>query len=501
MAYLLAHDLGTSGDKAVLYGTDGTIVAETTVPYPTAYPFDKAAEQNPEDWWSAFCAATRSLLGQPGVSAREVLAVSFSAQMNSCLPYGRDGRALRPAMIWADQRADAEAARIAGEVGLRRVYERTGQRLSAALGVAKMAWFKAHEPELYRQTACFLQPKDTLVFRLTGRMRSDYSDASHLGCFDLETMGWSDEILESAGLSPAKMPELLPSFANAGTVTREASEACGLLQGTPVIMGGGDGACATAGAAIHEPGQAYAALGTSGWIATLGDTPYSDPEERTFTLMHLDGRRYIALGAVQMAGQALNWAAGALYSEMKPADFYKQLPEMVREVPAGSGGLLFLPYLLGERSPWWNPDASGCFIGLTARQGRNDMLRAVMEGVGLNLRLILDVLSAGRPIREMSLLGGVTRNPAFAQLLSDVWQRELRLVAMPEYATSAGAALCAGIGAGVYKGFGDAAGLNPVRETVKPRAENRETYQRALERFTALYHALKPVAFSGDPQG
>lgn len=498
MAYLLAHDLGTSGDKAVLYGTDGRIAAETTVPYPTSYPFDKAAEQNPEDWWAAFCAATRGLLAQSNARPGEILAVSFSAQMNSCLPYSRDGRALRPAMIWADQRADAEAGRIAGEVGLRRVYERTGQRLSAALGVAKMAWFAAHEPELYRKTACFLQPKDTLVFQLTGRMCSDYSDASHLGCFDLESRGWSDEILESAGVSPNKLPELLPSFAVAGRVAREAATACGLLEGTPVVMGGGDGACATAGAAIHQPGQAYAALGTSGWIATLGDAPYSDPQERTFTLMHLDGRRYIALGAVQMAGQALRWAAKSLFSEMKAADFYRRLPELVREVPAGSGGLLFLPYLLGERSPWWNADATGCFIGLTARQSRNDMLRAVMEGVGLNLRLILDILSAGLPIREMSLLGGVARDSVFAQLLSDVWQRELHLPAMPEYATSAGAALCAGIGAGVYKGFEDAARLNPVRETVKPSRENGETYQKALARFTALYHALKPVAFSGN---
>ena len=498
-SYLLAHDLGTSGNKAVLYGINGTAVAEASASYPTYYPQERAAEQDPEAWWGAFCDTNMELLSRAGCRAEDILAVSFSAQMNSCLPVDRAGNPLRRAMIWADQRAQEQAERVNRELGMERVYQMTGQRLSASSGLSKMAWFRENEPELYKKTAAFLQPKDYLISKLTGRLVSDYSDASHLACLDITALRWSNEMLAAAGIGEEKLPELLPSTAKAGKVTREAAAACGLKEGTPVVTGGGDGPCATAGAGIFAPGQSYCCLGTSAWIASLLKKPHLDTRLRTFNLVFLDGRQVMALGATQAAGLALAWAIDTLYAEFTDkGEVYKNLDTFTRDVPAGSQGLLFLPYLLGERSPWWNADATGCFIGLTARQSRNDMLRAVMEGVGLNLRLILDILSAGLPIREMSLLGGVARDSVFAQLLSDVWQRELHLPAMPEYATSAGAALCAGIGAGVYKGFEDAARLNPVRETVKPNRENGETYQKALARFTALYHALKPVAFSGN---
>ncbi len=497
MRYLLAHDLGTSGDKAVLFTTDGKVVAETTASYPVEYPFDKAAEQDPAAWWSAFCQATGELLALSNAAPGDILAVSFSAQMNSCLPVDARGVPLRKAMIWADQRAGAQADRIIRALGLEHIYRLTGQRLSASHAVAKMAWFREYEPELYLRTACFLQPKDFLAFQLTGRMSSDYSDASHLGCLDMGRMAWSEEMLRLAGIQMDRMPDLLPSTAVVGKVTPKAARACGLLPGTMVVAGGGDGPCATAGAGVSRAGQAYCALGTSAWIAALSDVPCFDPEMRSFNLAYLDGRRFMPLGSVQAAGMALKWAVDTLYADREPGGVFSELDSILRGVPAGSGGLIFLPYLLGERSPWWNPDASGCFIGLTARHGRADLFRAVLEGVGMNLGLVLGSLAEGVHVETLSVIGGGARNRAWLQILADVWQRPLQVPVMLEYATSAGAALCAGVAAGVYGSLDKATGFNPLKEIIEPNPEHREVYASASRKFKDLYLALAPVAFSG----
>lgn len=497
MQYLLAHDLGTSADKAVLYTIKGDVAAEVTAEYPTYYPFERAAEQDPEDWWRAFCRTTKELLEKADCRAADILAVSFSAQMNSCLPVDREGKPLRRAMIWADQRADREAGEIAERVGLDTVYRTTGHRLSASYGIAKMAWFKRNEPDLYRRTAKFILPKDYLVFRLTGRLVSDYSDASHLACLNLQDLTWSEDILRAATIEGNKMPELLRSIDPAGAVSREASACCGLAEGTMVVLGGGDGACATAGAGISRPGQTYCSLGTSAWILTLFEKPYLDPQKRIFNLMYLDGRQAMSLGASQAAGLSLSWAVDTLFSEFKDtSEVYRNLDKLVGDVPAGSEGLLFLPYLLGERSPWWNPGATGCFVGLRPVHRREALLRAVLEGVGHTLKLILDALGEGCDISELSVIGGGARNRAWLQILADIWQKPVQVPRLLQYAASAGAAICAGVGAGVLKGLDDAGNFNPNLETLQPNPGQAATYAGALKRFKTVYLALEKADFS-----
>lgn len=362
MQYLLAHDLGTSGNKAVLYTLDGRVKAEANVQYPTTYPYERAAEQNPKDWWAAFCTTTKQLLASAACAPGDIQALSFSAQMNSCLPVDAQGEALRPAMIWADQRADLEAKQLEDALGLDRLYLLTGQRISASYAIAKMMWLRKHEPDIYKRTVKFIQPKDYLISRLIGRLVSDYSDASHLGCLDINLLTWSQDIVDAACISMDKLPQLLPSTAVAGTVSPEAAQACGLMAGTPVVMGGGDGPCATAGTGISKPGQSYCSLGTSAWIASLSEKPYLDIQRRTFNLVFLDGKQVMTLGASQAAGLSFNWALDTLYAEQKDkSSLYQNLDKLIKEVPAGSEGLLFLPYLLGERSPWWNADARSSF--------------------------------------------------------------------------------------------------------------------------------------------
>lgn len=497
MDYLLAHDLGTSGNKAVLYGCDGRIVAEHTAAYPTAYPMERAAEQQPERWWQAFCACTRALLEAPGVQPGRVLALSFSAQMNACLPVDAQGSPLRPAMIWADQRGGEQAKQLIQAFGLRKLHRLSGQRVGASSAIAKMMWFKQHEPELYARTACFLQAKDYIACRLTGSMQSDFSDASHLGCLDIRSLGWSADILGEAGIDPEKLPSLKPSTALAGRVTAEAAQACGLMSGTPVVLGGGDGPCATAGAGVHAPGQAYLSLGTSGWLAALRREPVSDEDMCGFNLAALDGQHVMSLGAAQNVGYALEWAIGLLCPEMEKAQAYARLAQWMQDVPPGSGGLQFIPHLLGERSPWWNDRARGCFLGLTARQGREAMLRSVMEGVGYTLRLILDGLQLNPQHGPLKVVGGGGRNAAWLSILADQFQCSLQPATVMNSASSLGAALCAGIGAGVFRGFEAAEGLNPPAGAVAPNPENQAIYEAGLARFTALYRALEPLDFGG----
>lgn len=495
--YLLAHDLGTSGDKAVLYSLDGRPVAEQTSHYESSYPFERAVEQNPQSWWNAFCVSTKMLLDRSGIQPGEVAAVSFSAQMNSCLPVDAQGTPLRPAMIWADQRGGEQADHLIDVLGADQLYALTGQVVNASYGLCKMAWFRQHEPDLYVRTAKFLQSKDYLTCCLTGQMVTDYSDASHLACFDQGAMAWSKQILDVAGLDPDKFPQVLPSTNVAGTVTAAAAAQCGLLAGTPVVVGGGDGSCATAGAGVHRPGQAYNSLGTSSWIGTLTTQPVIDPLKRTFNLIHLDGKHHLALGTTQSAGFSLQWAIDTLYGHDQADEVFARLADITVPVPAGSKGLYFLPYLLGERSPWWNPHATGCFIGLTAQHGRPEMLKAVMEGVGLNLRMILDSLASQADFTEVRIIGGGAKNDVWLQILADIWQREIRVPRLLEYATSAGAALCAGVGVGAFQDLSAAEHINPVERVIAPRAESAELYSQALARFSALYKALEPVAFTG----
>ncbi len=313
----------------------------------------------------------------------------------------------------------------------------------------------------------------------------------------MKRLAWSKEMLDAAGIGMDRMPELRLSTAVMGKVTRRAARESGLPEGTLVVAGGGDGACATAGAGVSRAGEAYCAMGTSAWIAALSDNPYLDPEMRTFNLIYLDGQHYMPLGSVQAAGLSLKWAADTLYADWEEERFFSRLPDIIMSVPAGSRGLIFLPYLLGERSPWWNPDATGCFIGLTVRHTRADMLRSVLEGVGLNLKIILDSLAGGIGISHFSVIGGGARSPAWLQILADIWQRPLQVPSVLEYAASMGAALCAGVGAGVYSSLDEAAKVNPIRTAILPREGNAAVYSAALKRFLRIFRALEPAAFQG----
>lgn len=497
--YLLAHDLGTSGDKAVLYSSEGQQVGAHEYSYTTTYPQPGFAEQNPEDWWHAVCESTKALLERAGVSAADVAAVSFSAQMMGCLPVDAKGAALRPSIIWADLRSGKQAALLEDELGMERVYRITGHRISSSYSATKLRWIRDNEPDVYNRTFKMLQTKDFIVQRLTGKFVTDYSDACGTNLFDIEHKSWSTEIANAVGIDITMLPDPLPSTERVGSVSAEAARATGLMEGTPVMAGGGDGVCAATGAGVVQPGAAYTVIGTSSWIATVTEEPVFDPDLQTFNWIHMDGNVYSPCGTMQSAGFSYAWLRdrirefASLSGEIDADAIDAGMASAVARSKPGSGNLLFLPYLMGERSPRWNPDALAAFIGLGATHSAADMIRSVLEGVGFNLRVILEVFRATGGFEEIIAIGGGARSQAWLQILADIWNARILVPRYVEDATSMGAALGAGVGIGLFDSFASLKTLNPVEHVIEPDPERHAQYSRLYPVFNEAYNSLVSV--------
>ena len=486
-ALILAHDLGTTGNKATLFDAGGELLGSAFASYATVYPQPNWAEQNPEDWWHAVCVTTQQLLAETAVDTRAIAAVSFSGQMMGCVPVNADGAPLRSCIIWADQRAQDEAQEMADLCGGDEVYLRCGHQASPAYSAPKILWVRRHQPDIYEQAACFLQPKDYVVFRLTGQFATDYSDASGTLLFDLVTRDWHQPFLDALDLSAQRLPALLPSTGVAGEVTAEASAATGLATGTAVVIGGGDGSCAGVGAGVIEPGDCYCYIGSSAWVSTASAQPAPDPHQRTVTFHHIHPQRYAPMGTMQAAGGARDWA----WRLLQDGDL--DLDAAAAQVRPGANGLVCLPYIMGERSPYWNPLARGTFVGLTMPMGKAEMARAVLEGVAMNLRFILGALRDQTPgIESVRLIGGGSRSPLWRQILADCFQVPVEMLSLTSEATSWGAAVAGGVGAGVY-GWEIAAERSRVVETVEPIPANVAVYDEIAAFNADVYRALEPV--------
>lgn len=497
--YVLAHDLGTTGNKAVLYDGDGNLVADAMSPYETHYAGGGRVEQSADDWWVAVCRSTREVIGRAAARVEDVRAVSFSAQMMGCLPVDAAGEPLRNAIIWADTRSGEQAGRLAEAIGGAEVYRITGHRLSSSYSAAKLMWIRDNEPDVYRRTCKMVQAKDFVVHRLTGVFLTDYSDACGTNLFDLQSKQWSEDILEAAGLPLHILPDAVPSTTIAGRLLTERAAEVGLAPGTPIVVGGGDGACATVGAGVVESGKMYNVLGTSSWIAGASKEPHFDPEQRTFNWVHLDAELYNPCGTMQGAGFSYSWfrevlgESDALAAKQSGVSIYELLNEYAESSPVGANGLLFLPYLMGERSPWWNPKARAAFIGLDAAHTRKDMVRAVLEGVALNLKIILDVFEAVEPVDALVLIGGGARNRVWRKILASAWNRPLDVPGSVENATSMGAAVCGGVAVGMYPGFDVATRFARSVDRVEPEGQAAEDYERLYPVFCNVYRALVPA--------
>lgn len=496
--YIMAHDLGTSGHKCSVFDLNGQAVATASRSYPTHYGDRGEAEQHPDDWWDAVVRTTRAVLERVEPSA--IAAVGFSAHMMGVCPVDRFGRPLGRAIIHADTRSAGLESEAFARVDEDRFYERTGNRIDSHYPLLKLMWLKRNRPDTYRAAAYFLQPKDYLVFRMSGTLGiTDFSDASLSGMFAIGSCRWDDDILSAFAIDRAKLPDIVSSATVAGGVTAEAAAATGLAAGTPVVLGGGDGSCAALGAGAIAPGDAYVYLGTTAWVSRASASPIADKEKRIFTMCGPEAGLYYALGTMQTAGAAHQWAMRelgsreALLAERDGQSPYGLIEDEIARIPWGSDGLLFHPYLLGERSPIWDEEVRGLFFGLDARHTRFHMLRAVMEGVGYALRSIAEPLQGREPAACYTVIGGGMKSPAWRAIIASALDAPIRVPAQTEEATSLGAAMSAGVAAGIYSGYADARRrfAGEVREIV-PQAD-RERVLAGYSLFRELYARLRDL--------
>ena len=497
--YILAHDLGTSGNKASLFTVEGKLVGSQVFAYDVHYFNGTWAEQDADDWWNAVCITSKNLIQSAGIDAKDMGAVSFSGQMMGCLCVDRKGNPLRKAIIWADQRAVEQAARLEEKISQKDFYHIVGHRNTASYGVQKLMWVKDHEPEIYEQTYKTLNAKDYIVFRLTGKFYTEYSDANSMECFDINTFQWSEKLVEYSGIDGDKLPEVKPSTFVAGGVTEEAAKLTGLAPGTPVVLGAGDGVTANVGAGSIRPGKTYCCMGTSAWITTTSEKPIYDPQMRSVNWAHAVPGLYAPNGTMQSAGGCYSWLKNticqieSLQARENGRSPYDIINEEIAKSPAGANGVLFLPYLLGERAPRWNHEAKGAFLGLMAETTRSDMLRSVLEGVAMNLAIVLDILKTQVKIDEIMVVGGGAKGAVWRQIMADIYNTRITVPAVLEEAGSMGAAVIGGVGTGIYEDFTAIDRFLEIQAVHEPDPEAVKAYKPMRQLFDDCYFALEPV--------
>jgi xylulokinase len=498
--FILAHDLGTTGNKASLYDEQGKVIASSFFGYDTQYPQPNWVEQNPNDWWQAVCVSTRKLLEKSKIDPHQVACICFSGQMMGCVAVDNQAHPLRDAIIWADTRAVSQAQLLIHQVGMEQTYYLTGHRASPSYSGAKIRWIRDHQPDLYKQVYKFLQAKDFVVACLTGKFVTDYSDASGMNLLSLQTRNWAPDLLKALEIDPKQLPDLHASTDIVGEVTPQAAQATGLAVGTPVVIGGGDGPCAATGAGVVYPGSAYNYIGSSSWIGIATNEPIFDQAMSNFTFFHLIPGLFTPTGTMQAAGGSYQWLRDTFClpekesAEKLQINPYELMNLQAEKSTPGAHGLLFFPYLLGERSPYWNPDARGAFFGLSMAHTRADMIRATLEGISLNLRMILQsFIDQGVQINEMRVIGGGANGRIWRQIMADIYGLPIRRPALLSEATSFGAALAGGVGVGIFKDFKLAEQLTPIIDEIYPNKQLKPLYDQMYLTFTKAYPLFEPL--------
>lgn len=496
---ILAFDLGTGGNKASLHDAEGHILASSFVAYETEYPRAGWHEQRPDDWWRSVVESTRRLFVDRPADARSVRAIAISGHSLGCVPLDRAGEVLRRATpIWSDRRPEEQARRFFERVDPARWYRLTGNGFPAAhYTLFKVLWYRDHEPEMFRRTAKIVGTKDYVNFRLTGRIATDFSYASGLGAYDLLGWRYSDELLAAADLPPTLFPEIVPSTAELGPLTREAAESLGLPPGIPVACGGVDNSCMALGARNIEEGRLYASLGSSMWIAASSHQPLLDDESKPYVFTHVVPGMFTSALAIFSGGSSLRWVRDQLCRELSARaeaegiDPYERMTAEAEQSPPGAKNLLFYPSLAGGSALEPSPNVRGAFLGLDLGHTRADMLRATMEGIALNLRVALDGLRRlGKVASEMVAVGGASRSSLWRQVLADALEIDILKTNVGQEAGSLGAAAIAAVACGLWKDFGPIDRIHRIESRAKPRQECVDVYRRLLPPFLEIRRHL-----------
>ncbi|MCA1577485.1 MAG: xylulokinase [Acidobacteria bacterium] len=501
--HLLGIDVGTGGSRAVLISTAGKIVASATVEHkPFVSIHTGWAEQDPRDWWRASAEAIRSAITKAGIPPEDIKAVGLSGQMHGAVLLDADDEVLRPAIIWCDQRSADQCRNLTTNVGASRLIELTCNPALTGFTLPKLLWVRDDEPETWRRVRSVLLPKDFVRFRLTGDKATDVADASGTLLLNVAARRWSNEMLAAAELNQNILPRVYESPEITGSVSQKAADETGLKAGTPVIAGAGDQAAGAVGLGIVQPGMVSATIGTSGVVFAATNTPALDPKGRVHTFCHAIPERWHVMGVTQGAGLSLRWFRDqfGVLSSVPDGDPYDSLTAEAAGVPPGADGLLWAPYLMGERTPHLDPDARAMLAGLTASHTRAHVVRAMLEGVAFSLKDSFEILKElNVPCDTIRLGGGGARSELWRQIQADVYDHEVETVEAEEGAAY-GVAILAGVAAGAWPTV-DAACDQVVttRSRVKPDPDAAKLFHRQYRKYVALYPALRSILNSEEP--
>ena len=483
MRYFLGVDLGTSSVKSLLMDEDGVVAGIAQRGYDIQKPEPSWAEQDMDLLWDATAETLRELTGKFPSLKGQIVGIGFSGQMHGLVMLGTDGKPVRPALIWADQRSQDAIAHISASAPHYR--ETTLNSLSTGFLLCSLLWVREHEPEVYEKIRHVMLPKDYIRWRMCGELGTDCSDASGTAAFDTAKRQWAWDMIRQLGLDEGFFVPCHESWEVAGQITRRCAEETGLPEGVPVVHGGGDTLVQAVGNGLAE-GDLISNIGTASQLLCLADRPLHDPEFRTNTFCHAVPERWLLMGANLTGGVALKWLKGILGMES-----YEQMTELAFRAEPGSGGVVFLPYLNGERTPWNDPDARGIFFGLSLKHGREELVRAVMEGIILAQRETLEIFrQMGLSFHRVIASGGGARSPLFRKIIASALSCTVRTSAVQEQGC-VGAAILAAVGTGTFSGIGEACS-HIVRfegEATEPDPEWTERYDAAFAKFHALYPA------------
>ena len=499
MSYLIGIDIGTTGTKTILVDEKGNQLASALEEYPLYTPHPKWAEQEPEDWWKATVNTIREVIEKAEINNADIKGIGLSGQMHGLVIMDKKHQVLRPSILWCDVRTSDQCEYIRETVGTKILTQSTCNPVLEGFTAPKIIWVRDQEPEIYEQTTNILLPKDYVRFRLTGEISMEVSDAAGTLLFDVAERQWSQAVLDKLDLNSDLLPPTYESIDVCGEITPSVAKITGLLAGTPVVGGGADNACSAVGNGIVKEGRVSASLGTSGVVLAHSDQVRVDPDLRLHSFCHSVPNKCYIMGVMLSAGGAYRWfrdtVAQRELAEAKAngTDAYDLLGAQAETAPVGSEGLIFLPYLTGERTPHADANAKANFFGLTLRHQRSHLIRSVMEGVTYGMRDSLELIRGlGTTVDQIYATGGGSRSTLWRQMQADIYQAEIVTINIEE-GPAFGAAILAGVGTGVYTSVESATDqIVKITSQTDPISDHVEIYEQYYRIYRDLYPALKP---------
>lgn len=490
MQYLMGLDIGTSGVKALLLSKNGEVISTATESYPLDTPKSGWAEQNPKDWWKAVVKVINKMINENNVDPNDIAGLSLSGQMHSSVFLDENMEVIRPAILWSDTRTEQQCKEILNKAGgLENLIKKVSNPALEGFTAPKILWLKQNEPKNYKKVNYVLMPKDYIRYKLTGNINTEVSDAAGTLLFDVKKKEWSKELANLLDIETNILPPVIESVEIAGKINKSTSQISKLKEGIPVVAGGADNACGAVGSGIIKEGRVMVSIGSSGVVLAQTNNPTADSKGRIHLFNHTKPNSWYMMGVMLSAGVSFNWLKNSLFDESMD---YEKLNKKAEAIAPGSEGLIFLPYLYGERTPHNDANARGVFFGISGRHKQGHFIRSVMEGVtfGLkdSLRLIKD---QDVKVKEIRAIGGGAKSRVWQQILADIMGQNIKLLNVEE-GPAYGAAIIAGVGVGIFESFQNVSeNIIKVEDEITPIKENVKTYEKYYQIYKELYSSLK----------